>query len=614
MIGGYIYNRVDETIQLLLRSRLGQRLSRIPVWDKGYFFHDEPFGSDQTNSSVSDELIALSHDILVKTDSGGKYRMLNLEQDFSKEFSKRQGDSLDDIASDFRMALAYKRRAELSLFLISNRAGSGRIYYSELGGGIVFSSDLRLLIRTVGFQRNDVAAYSILKYGAAPEPLTISEAVSAVPPGHYLKYNLETGKSSLHCYYKFKFEEVEGTSPPADHDAILEPVRRALQKSARFSAEKSPVMLLSGGIDSSLYGCYLRAATKEPLEAFYCAFGEEDPELQFARDAGARLGADLRIIHMGASDGLGTLDDVAGLTDHPFSDFSSLPVAFLLKRIREEMGDSRIVIECNGGDDCFGFSDLITENKFRLKHQVPAFLKRGMSSLLRNYPHWKWEGEEGFLARLSALSDVHEGSVLNYFMVLAPMNLLGRDAPREWDETIFETMEDVFSGCAENYEKLSYKAKVTIRQLLHVNSRRWAAKALSVGESLGLRVVYPYIWREVLDVQGELPWSAKIHNGVVKWPLKKLLEEFMPKEFIYRKKSGFVPPFAKWLTQKDFNYRIRDILSGPGGFVTDIVPRRIFEELLEDALNGRRLRHSILNFLWGAVFTEMWIRECKRAN
>ena len=147
-----------------------------------------------------------------------------------------------------------------------------------------------------------------------------------------------------------------------------------------------------------------------------------------------------------------------------------------------------------------------------------------------------------------------------------------------------------------------------------VNSARWAAKALSVGESLGLRVVYPYIWLDVLLEQGRLPWTAKVRDGVVKWPLKKLLEEFMPADFVYRKKSGFVPPLVRWLTDREFNHRVREILTRNDGFVRQILPRRVLDELLADALSGKRLRFPVLNMLWGAIFAESWIQEYRRSR
>ncbi len=168
----------------------------------------------------------------------------------------------------------------------------------------------------------------------------------------------------------------------------------------------------------------------------------------------------------------------------------------------------------------------------------------------------------------------------------------------------------LFSACDKDYLYSSYEAKTTIRQLLHINSRRWAAKAFSVGENLGIRVLYPYIWRDILDIQGaNYPWQAKIYNGVVKWPLKRLLEEFMPQEFIYREKSGFVPPFVRWLTNRDFNRMVRDTLLASDANLRRLVPPRILAELLDDALSGKKLRFPILNFLWAALFTEMWIRK-----
>ena len=108
--------------------------------------------------------------------------------------------------------------------------------------------------------------------------------------------------------------------------------------------------------------------------------------------------------------------------------------------------------------------------------------------------------------------------------------------------------------------------------------------------------------------------GGQIHKGVVKWPLKKLLEEFMPREFIYRQKSGFVPPFAAWLTDRDFNHRVRDILLSKDAFVCDLVPRGLFEELLSDALDGRKLRSPVLFFLWGAVFTEAWVQKYRSSQ
>jgi hypothetical protein len=244
-----------------------------------------------------------------------------------------------------------------------------------------------------------------------------------------------------------------------------------------------------------------------------------------------------------------------------------------------------------------------------VKSHLPAICKDAIAYLFKNSKSWKWESHQGLLSRISALADVHEKNLTNYFLVLAPVKFLELNTCPGWDAKLADVMEGVFASCGKEDQSLTYEAKVTIRQLMHVNSRRWAAKAFSVGESLGIRCIYPYIWRDILMVQGTIPWKAKIKDGVVKWPLKRLLEEFMPSDFIYRPKSGFVPPFVRWLTFRDFNDAAREILLSSKGAIEHIIPTGVIAQLLQDALLGRNQRHAILNFLWGALFTEMWIQR-----
>ena len=614
MIGGYIYNRVNPEIAARLRTRMGDSFETVEVWGQGFFWHEGPRRSRNLTCLAAPDLMVFSEDLLAAAGVDGEYRPVDPAKDLRDGFLRDGPPALNAIGSDFRMALARRAGQRIELFLCSNRAGSGRIYYHKLEAGILFSTDLRFLLEIIPLAVSSLGFYAVLKYGAIPEPLTISENISAVPPAHCLKFDLESGGHAVSPYYKFQFSQGAGRDPGDRAPVSLSPVRDVLARSSRFLRRCRPAMLLSGGIDSSLYSCYLSLAGGDPLQAFYCAFGEEDPEYPYARSAAERAGAVLHVAVMGKADAPRALDETVRATDHPFSDFSSLPITFILRHIKEHASDTDMVIECNGADDCFGFAALGHRAKHLVKHRFPNVLKRAVASGFKRSPYWKLASFEGALARLSALADVHESTPLDYFLVLAPMNYLGAEIPANWDEKLQSVMGHVFSNCEPEFPGLDYRARLTVRQLLHVNSRRWAAKALSVGESFGIRVVYPFIWQDVLAVQVTLPWSAKINDGVVKWPLKKLLEEFMPADFIYRKKSGFVPPFAKWLTIREFNGQLRDVLLRRDSFATRIIPARIFDELLADAMQGRELRAPVLNFLWGAVFTELWIAENQRGS
>ena len=609
MIGGYLYGVRDENFDMRLRSLLDPGCIRVEFCDNGCFFYSNPFGTKLKPFASSGDLAALTEDLLIAGADAAHYRSLDLDSDFLVKFRQQGPIVFNSIQNDFRMAVAFNRGAQPSLFLASNRAGSGRIYYHRLKKGIVFCSDLRFLLRIAPFEVNRLAIYAILKYGSIPEPLTIGEHVYAVPPAHYLHYRVADGAESLSPYFRYQFA---GDAQPRQFEGIqsLESVKRVLQKTASFLSSHPVAMLLSGGIDSSLYGCYLSREKTAALQGFYCSFGREDPEYPYACAIAERLGLKLQVATMAKSDAMSALDDAVRFTDHPFADFSSLPIVFLLQYIRGHQSSGEpLIIECNGGDDCFGFPALAHKRKFLLKHLFPEKLKKAVARALAKSSCWKWESSEGSLSRVAALADVHEKTIFNYFLVQAPVNYLSLNKPKEWDDSLQEIIEQTSSRCGEDYSKLSYEAKTTIRQLLYINSSRWAAKALSVGESLGMRVVYPYIWYDVLREQEKLPWGAKIHKGIVKWPLKRLLEEYMPADFVYRKKSGFVPPFVQWLTDPDFNDKVRGILLNRKSFVLEIIPARILEELLSDAREGRRLRFPILNMLWGALFTESWIQQ-----
>jgi asparagine synthase (glutamine-hydrolysing) len=609
MIGGYIYREIDPDLDARLRGQLDAAWTVIDVSGDGYLFHDEPFGGQSTSHLESGELVALTQDLLVTQGPDGEYRPFDLRSDLSGRLAGEEGAAFDSIASDYRLAAIRRRGDGKSLFLVSNRAGSGRIYYRMLPCGVIFSSDLRLLLRLARFDLNRLGLYSILKYGAVPEPMTICSDVNAVPPAHYLRYDVNSGERAHLPYFKLRFESDTRTGPDADESEFLPPVKQTLQRSSRFLKQYRPVIMLSGGIDSSLYGCYLSESDGDGMQGFYCQFGEEDPELEFAKQIADRTGSELHVARMSSSDALQALDAVVRLTDHPFSDFSSLPITFLLQYVKERVDEGAVLVECNGGDDCFGFPDLGSEQKYALKHRVPKTLKRVIAGALGRSAYWKWESRQGVLATACAVADVHERNPLDYFLVLTPVGYLRLKTRRAWDDALWGVLDRGFANGGENYDSLSFGAKTTIRQLLQVNSRRWAAKALSVGEGLGIRVIYPYIWREVLIEQGRVPWSAKIKDGVVKWPLKRLLEEYMPESFIYRGKSGFVPPFARWLTEERFNQRVREVLLDRDAVIAQVASSKVLDKLLSDALKGRKLRHAILNFLWAALFTEMWIQE-----
>jgi asparagine synthetase B (glutamine-hydrolysing) len=137
----------------------------------------------------------------------------------------------------------------------------------------------------------------------------------------------------------------------------------------------------------------------------------------------------------------------------------------------------------------------------------------------------------------------------------------------------------------------------------------YTAKTYEVPFDGKIQVVYPYLWRDILVEQGNISWAIKIRNGIVKWPLKSLLENYMTKDFIYRKKSAFLPPLERWLMREDVYELLRETLVDRETIIGKVVCQKNLTRLVKQLPRLRNFSLSLCHFLWGTLFTELWLRR-----
>jgi asparagine synthase (glutamine-hydrolysing) len=70
---------------------------------------------------------------------------------------------------------------------------------------------------------------------------------------------------------------------------------------------------------------------------------------------------------------------------------------------------------------------------------------------------------------------------------------------------------------------------------------------------------------------GRVPLSAKQRGRLGKWVLKKAMEPYLPKDVIYRSKSGFGAPLRRWM-RNELRPLLGDLLS-----VDSLKRRDLFE-------------------------------------
>ena len=112
------------------------------------------------------------------------------------------------------------------------------------------------------------------------------------------------------------------------------------------------------------------------------------------------------------------------------------------------------------------------------------------------------------------------------------------------------------------------------------------AKVDRASMAFSLEARDPFLDDSIFEFAAATPLEFKYKNGEQKYILKKLLENYLPKNYIYRKKRGFAVPMDRWLNNElkpvVFKYLSNDMLSKHNLFNINYVT-----ELLKDYYNNK---------------------------
>ncbi|MFZ3576973.1 asparagine synthase (glutamine-hydrolyzing) [Virgibacillus sp. DJP39] len=132
------------------------------------------------------------------------------------------------------------------------------------------------------------------------------------------------------------------------------------------------------------------------------------------------------------------------------------------------------------------------------------------------------------------------------------------------------------------------------RELFYLNMHWFMAQLLdrkdrmSMGASLEVRV--PFADHKLVEYVWNIPWSMKMHEGREKGILRKAMEDFLPDDVLYRKKSPYPKTFQPEYTRQVVNW-MEEILADSTSPLFDFVKREKVEAIVKSE---------------GKEFTEPW--------
>lgn len=476
------------------------------------------------------------------------------------------------------------------LFLARDRMGKKPLYYTITHNSFVFASELKAILQhpSVAKKLNVEAVNQYLTFDYVPTPNSIVENVYKLEAGHYLvvKNNQIVQKQR---YWEHDFSQ---HSQISFNDAVdrLDLLLDEAVKS-RLMSDVPLGVFLSGGLDSSAIAYYAQKNSSQKIKTFSIGFENKSyDEASYAQQVSQHLSTDHFTEVLTAQQTLDLIDEILPIVDEPFADASLIPTYFLSKHTRHYV---TVALGGDGSDEMLAGYPTFISNYFKnpLAFLPTPFTKALLSmsgSVLKvsdKNISLDFKINQYLRGFLSSGNHIHQ-LWLGSFVPEEKKALFRTDVFSSLtDKSGLSIIDDCFKRCKDDwsdYEKTTYYYYQTYLQddiLVKVDRA-------SMYNSLEVRA--PFLDKNVVEFVNSLPKSYKQKGFEGKYILKKLMENKLPNNIIYRPKKGFGIPLSSWI-RNDLKTSIQETLFEKDDLFDKGYIEKIFSEHQSKKANHRKL-------------------------
>ena len=449
---------------------------------------------------------------------------------------------LEHLQGPFAVAIV-DETADSGLIAIDHM-GIERLAYRVSGEGMVFSTSAEAVARFAGGtpRLRHQALFSFIHFHMIPSPETVFEGVRKLPPATALVWKNGTVREMV--YWKPRF-----TRGPADFATLKRGLHDALTTAVKGARpDRTTGAFLSGGLDSSTVAGFLAREQPGAARTFSIGFGFRDyDELAYARLASQHFGCQATEYVVTPEDIASLLPKIAQAYDEPFGNASAIPVLRCALLAAEHGVDH--LLAGDGGDELFAGNPQYAEQQvFEHYRRVPAVvrswllepilgalpaplrvsvLRRGRNYIAQaNTPLPDRFQNWNFLQRLGAAEVLHP----DFLAAVDP------DGPLQHMRAVYSAAPE-----ADLVDRMLY---YDWRFILADNDLR---KVQRMCELAGVRVSYPMLHQDVVDLSLRVPASMKMEGRQLRSFYKHAMRDFLPEQIINKRKHGFGLPFGLWL-------------------------------------------------------------------
>ncbi len=478
-----------------------------------------------------------------------------------------------------------------TLTLVRDHMGVKPLYYAQVNGAFVFSSELTALLSILPsptLNQESVGFYLTMEY--VPSSRTLLNSVQKLRPGTILTYREgvceETSFLSAPIREGYVSEEMLYTTIDAA-------VKRQLVSDRQVGA------YLSGGFDSSIVVHHMTQHTQHTRTYsvdFESVKGEEEDSHKFNMDAAlaqktaAFFGTEHKPLTITLSDVRASLEEVLSGVSEPIANSTSLTQFLLSDHVRKD--GTVVVLGGDGGDELFG-------GYTRHRLFMGAYLYQRLPYMLQKLGGKIHPRVQKLMTPLG--SAIHRTLMVKDEKKIAPF----LQTPLGINKTVQTFFNDAYG--------------MTIQQGIHplhtfmeVDRQTWLpdecflrSDYASMAHGVELRV--PFVDLDVVALSDRIsPWKKTWpHEG--KRIIRHAYRSYLPSHLYHEPKRGWLSPAAKWFRDPVINAYVREVFSSKyysgldGLFDWDKV-----QMLLNDHVEKRGY---YLYPLWNILALQVWARK-----
>lgn len=502
-------------------------------------------------------------------------------------------DCLKRLNGMFAIAIYDQRTRQL--FLARDRLGVKPLFYARVSdGSILFGSELKALLANPLLRRdpNISAVDDYLAFGYVPDQTSMLKGVKKLPAGHYLLLELGKPEPASVQYWDMDFSQRHKALANVLEDELVALLKEAV--GSRMIADVPLGAFLSGGVDSSAVVALMAEKSRRAVKTCSIGFDQESlDETSYARLIADRFQTDHRE-RIVAADDFGLIDTLADHFDEPFADASALPTYRVSELARETV---TVALSGDGADEAMaGYRRHVFHHaEERVRGMLPQSFRGPVLGWLGSvYPKADW-APRPFRAKSTLLSLARTGPE-GYAEAVGVTTPLGRR--QIYSDAMQKNLGDYYAEQRMIDLMENAPAQNGLDQAQYADMKMWLpgdilTKVDRTSMAVGLEAREPLLDYRLMEFAAKLPANLRVHKGQGKYLLKKSMEQYLPKDILYRQKMGFVTPIAQWfrgpLADQARNISTSGALARTGWFDSKFLRKAADEHIAGRSDNSRLL-------------------------